>query len=168
MPQFKIIQVQGISIYYERPKDAAKLRRALKFLAEVSSEGLNAVRTIFKIAVLPGHNGYNELFVVEGMWLAEQSCLDCSYQYLASILVHESEHIRQHRRHRPYRGARAEKEAYSVQRCFLKRIHYASAVKWLDEQYTTEWWTAMDMDDSTIRRFKVVALKLQSAPLHPA
>jgi hypothetical protein len=58
----------------------------------------------------------------------------------------ELKHLEQFENKKNYRGKKAETEAYKLQRKFLKKIKYHTAIDWLDYSYKSEWWKSLDLE----------------------
>ena len=79
-----------------------------------------------------------------------------SPKYVASLLIHEAYHVAQYRGGHKNFGERAEYRACQVQKKFLKKINYLSAIEWLDKQYQQKWWERMDKKSGDSLVFKKI------------
>jgi hypothetical protein len=160
----------GIRINSPTKKQAAAFRRTLRYLKRAEPRAFRKVTRHLKIIVVVPRQGYaNESFVARRLWITEGSILQGTIpHYLASLLLHEAQHIAQFRAGKPYRGATAEQEAYKVQRALLRHLGQRWAVEWLDAQYKSQWWRSMDRDSGSHRRFirDLTILDTHSKPLY--
>jgi hypothetical protein len=147
----------GITILSSKKRHADALRRTLRYLRRIEPPTFRRVARHLKTIIIVPRRGYsNETFVRQKLWITESSILNdltSVPRYLSSLLLHEAHHIAQFRASKPYRGAAAEREAYRVQRTFLKRIGEENAVQWLDAQYRSQWWRTMDRNPTAHSKF---------------
>ncbi|HEY6803874.1 MAG TPA: hypothetical protein VI306_09875 [Pyrinomonadaceae bacterium] len=139
----------GIVIIAPSRADADKLRRAIALLKRRSPRLFFLVtRRLACIAVSSDPGYFNEAFVGAAAWMTQRSLIrHFSVPYLASLLAHEAHHVRQYEQGRTYMGARAETEAYRVQRGLLRRLKETRLLGYLDQQYEDRWWKGEASDD---------------------
>jgi hypothetical protein len=146
----------NISIQAPDKKPIQRLRLALRYAKAFQPRSFKTIIRNLKNVIVLGQRGLtNETFVEKRTWVTESSILNdrTTTPYVASLLLHEAKHIAQYRSRNSYRGARAEREAYRVQRAFLVRAKQYRAVQWLDSQYRSRWWAVMDRRIRSHERF---------------
>jgi hypothetical protein len=153
------IHTYEITISVPRKELALPFRLTLRWLKRTDPRTFGKVTRRLKIITVVNRPGsYNETDVRKRQWILESGLLRTPAdvpQYLASLLLHEAEHIAQFQSGKPYRGARAEVQAYRIQRRFLARFGEPYMVKWLDAQFRSRWWVHMDR----VRRIRPVDRK---------
>jgi|SRR6185437_7993485 len=148
----------GIALVARRKPDIKRIKNALQFLKRKSPEDFSFVeKNLRAILIVEGIGWYNEMFAKQGFWVGGEGGIGLSDNkpqsgYLASLLLHEAEHVAQYRKyHRLYIGKKAERPAFLKQRKFLSKIGDEKRVRWLDEQWVSEWWKEYDTDERPIR-----------------
>lgn len=136
--------IYGITVFAPSQRHLHKIRRALRALRVKDPNAFHKLARLLKTILISRRaTYYNELFTRKQAWLAGHRLVgDRSFppSYLASHLLHEACHIAQWMQGRQNVGPRAEREAYRIQRNFLKKIGYHQAVAWLDSEYRRQWW----------------------------
>lgn len=115
---------------------------------------VNAIQLIHKqialkaILVYPRQGYGNELFPAESVWVCESgTVIKSSPTYLASLIVHESEHMRQYKGGKRRASAANERGAYEAQRRFLIQAGDTYGTEWLDTQFKSKWWIQKSSDE---------------------
>jgi len=122
-------------------KQINKISIALHFIETNAVRSFSSVALIKSIIVRPTGSYDNMLFPEEGVYVCEpKTILESSSVYLASLFIHEGVHMLQWKQGRKYIGDSAERDAYKVQRNFLKKFGDKSEVAWLDKCLEEQWW----------------------------
>lgn len=123
------------------------MSRAVLFVKRNRPRTFKLIKSLDAILIYQKRGYENQLFYKERIWVCKtQTVLESSLAYLASLLVHEAEHLRQHDGGKRAFGSRAEGEAYRAQRRFLKSTGTKEEVMWLDSLYKKKWWVRRTSD----------------------
>src|SRR3989344_7613114 len=122
----------GIDIVSPSKREISKIREALEFIEKNQPPAFRKTRKFKAILVYPKRGYENNIFSEERIWICKpQTVRESSVPYLASLLIHEAQHLLQHDRGMRDSGARAEGEAYKVQRDFLLSFGNEREISWL-------------------------------------
>ncbi|MEX0877797.1 MAG: hypothetical protein WDZ40_02980 [Candidatus Spechtbacterales bacterium] len=149
MEKFSQKTVHGIVVVFPSLEYYKKVEQAIRFLKRSDAQAFEKVKKHIDVIFIFSKKGwYNEIrqsrdgtkwgWLVEGSAIIDESY---PYQFIASELIHEAQHVIQYKSARKYTDAQAEKGAYLVQLKFLKKIGYDNAAQWLYEFFKEKWWT---------------------------
>ena len=161
----------NIIIIAPKIKYIKKIEQALIFLKKEDKNSFRKVIKNLKIIFIVPVKGYkNMMFLKDKIWFSYSGFFedkDVPYQYLASLLLHEAQHIVRYKRGNKPIGYYAEKEAYLAQRKFLLKIKYNNYVEWLDSEFKKRWWQTPSQEmkeifvfDKFLKAYKENRLKL--------
>lgn len=111
------------------------------------------LKTIF---ITPYKGYFNSAFEEYSVWMSNYSILEprnFDYKWLASGLLREAVHIEQFKKKKRLNSYQREKEAYLVQKEFLKKIKHKKAVNWLDKQLKIKWWKKFEKNVNMFNKF---------------
>jgi hypothetical protein len=150
-------KIYNILLIVPKKKYITRLVKVLDFLKKESIKDFKMVCKNLKTIFITPYKGYfNSAFEKYGIWMSNYSILEprnFDYKWLASGLLHEAVHIEQFKKKKRLNSHQREKEAYLVQREFLKKIKYKKAVNWLDKQLKVKWWKQFEKNANMFNKF---------------
>lgn len=164
----------GITCISPYKKSLNKIFNAVEIIKKIDRFYFNQVcKCLPNIFIVKGKSHFNGYFIDDRIWFSMAGGINEDHLiYLASLLVHESQHMVQANKGKKYFGARAEKGAYLVQRKFLMKVQDKELsdwfVNWLDKQFVQKWWVNYDKKigkgenifEKTLKDYKNKKLKL--------
>lgn len=169
MQRYHCKNILGIEIVAATKSEVHKVSAALRFLKTRNVKALKTLQMLRAILVFPKLDYDNTLLVKEKIYICQRgTVLGASTQYLASLLVHEVRHLEQYKRDIKFYGDVAERDAYRIQRQFLKKYSTKEELDWLAKLFKERWWIFKDVkgrktlvspDDKRLRKFAQRYLK---------